>query len=162
MTWINDDDVVGNFAEMSATITREQELAYLQSMIHSDHDRLLAIEDEGGEILGNAGIHKIYWPARNGRVGVVIGRRDRQGGGLGQQVLKLLAMYAFESLMLHKLWIVHFSSNLRMAHMCQKLGFQREGLLRDEYFHRGAWHDMVRCSMLDSDYARVDWRSAGG
>ena len=161
MGWVNDEDVIKNFAGMSKQITREEELAYLEAMIGSDTDRLYAIEDADGQYIGNAGIHKIYWPARNGRLGVVIGGRHRQGQGLGQEVLRLLIALGFDSLKLHKLWVVHFSSNARMAHICDKLGFVQEGVMRDEYFHRDAWHDMVRRSMLQQDYDAAPWRHGG-
>lgn len=162
MEWVNDDEVIRNFAGMSRQITRDEELAYLEAMIASDVDRLFAVEDLEGRYLGNAGIHKIYWPARNGRLGVVIGRRDAQGAGLGQEVLRLLVRYGFEALELHKLWVVHFASNARMAHICTKLGFVEEGVMRDEYFHRETWHDMVRRSMLRHELEQAPWRREEG
>jgi len=158
MEWINDETITRNFAAMSERITREQELAFLDRVIASDTDRLYAVEDRSGRYLGNAGVHKIYWPARNGRLGLVIGRREAQGQGLGQEALQLLVARAFEDLQLHKVWIVHFRTNARMAHLCAKHGFVREGVLRDEYFHRATWHDMVRCSLLDHEYEAAGWR----
>ena len=38
-----------------------------------------------------------------------------------------------------------------MHHMATKLGFQVEGTLRDEYFHDGSYHDMVRLSLLEGE-----------
>ncbi len=157
MEWINDEEVTRNFAGLSQRITREQELAFLERVMGSDTDRLYAVEDGEGRYLGNAGVHKIYWPARNGRLGLVIGRRDAQGKGLGQEALRLLVALAFRELALHKVWIVHFRSNARMAHLCAKLGFVTEGVLRDEYYHRDAWHDMVRCSLLSDEFGRAAW-----
>jgi RimJ/RimL family protein N-acetyltransferase len=159
MNWINDPDVIKNFAGMSQAITREQELAYLQAMQRSETDRLFAIETLDGVYLGNAGIHKIYWPAANGRLGIVIGRRDQHGQGLGQEALRLLITLGFEALNLHKLWMMHFASNHRMQHLCTKLGFVNEGVLRDEYFHQDGWHDMVRGSLLRADYDAAAWRT---
>lgn len=157
MEWINDEEVTRNFAGMAGRITREQELAFLEQVIASDTDRLYAVEDLQGRYLGNAGVHKIYWPARNGRLGLVIGRRDVHGQGLGQEALRLLVALAFRELGLHKVWIVHFRDNGRMAHLCGKLGFQLEGVLRDEYHHRDAWHDMVRHSLLAHEFEGAAW-----
>lgn len=157
LEWINDPDVVGNFATLSQRITREEELAFLQRTIASPDDRLYAIEDRQGRYLGNAGIHKIWWPARNGRLGLVIGRRDAQGQGLGREALSLLCALGFEALGLHKLWLMHFRTNARMHHLARALGFQEEGVMRDEYFHQGRFHDMVRHSLLEHEYrARQD------
>jgi RimJ/RimL family protein N-acetyltransferase len=151
MTWINDPEVTKNFAGMSSEITREQELAFLESILASETDRLYAIEDFEGRYLGNAGIHKIYWPARNGRLGIVLGARDARGRGLGSEALNLLCAVGFRELGLHKLWLVHYATNERMRHVARKLGFVEEGVLRDEYFHRGEFHDMVRHSLLEDE-----------
>jgi len=159
MEWINDPAVTRNFAGMSATITREQELAFLERTLASDTDRLYAIEALDGTYLGNAGVHKIYWPARNGRLGVVIGAKGAQGKGLGQEALRLITALGFERLGLHKIWLVHFASNARMHHIAKKLGFVEEGTLRDEYFHDDAFHDMLRHSLLEEEFAalRTQW-----
>ena len=89
MEWINDPEVTRNFAGIRGRITREQEVDFLEQMIASENDRLYAIEALDGTYLGNAGLHKIYWPARNARLGIVIGSPKARGQGRGQQVLKL-------------------------------------------------------------------------
>ena len=38
-----------------------------------------------------------------------------------------------------------------MHHIARKLGFTEEGVLRDEYFHNGAFHDMIRHSLLEGE-----------
>lgn len=151
MEWVNDPDVVRNFASMGQ-ITREQEVAFLKKTMASPEDRLYAIIGPDGRHLGNAGIHKIYWPARNGRIGIVIGAKGEHGRGHGQAALKLLIAMGFEELGLHKLWLVHYAENGRMLHLARKLGFVQEGLLRDEYFHAGRFHDMLRHSLLAPEY----------
>ncbi len=158
MAWVNDPAVTRNFAGMSRIITREEELAYVRAMRTSEVDRLFVTETLEGRYVGNAGIHKIYWPAANGRLGLVVGNKTLHGQGYGQEVLRLLCCLAFEELELHKVWVVHYSDNGRMRHLCDKLGFVTEGLMRDEYFHEGAWHDMERHSLLRSDYDAVEWR----
>ena len=159
MEWINDPDITRNFSSMSKKITREEEHAFLQRTIESPSDRLCAIVDTDGNYLGNAGVHKIYWPARNGRLGVVIGKTQAQGKGLGQEALKLLTAYGFMSLGLHKIWVVHFETNGRMKHIMKKLSYCQEGLLRDEYFHAGGFHNMMRHAMLEEEFSglRAQW-----
>lgn len=152
LEWIGDPDVTANFATMSRPITREEELVFLANVIASETERLYAIEGLDGRVLGTAGIHKIWWPSRNGRIGLVIGRKDLQGKGYAQEALRRLCAIGFEELELHKLWLVHYRTNTRMRHIAGKLGFVEEGVLRDEYYHQGAWHDMVRHSLLEGEY----------
>ena len=56
---------------------------------------------------------------------------------------------------LHKLWVMMFAHNTRTRGIVQRLGFVEEGVLREEYFHDGGWHDMVRLSLLERE-----WRAA--
>ena len=151
MEWLNNPEVTRNFANMSKQITREQELAWLEWVLASEHDRLFAVVDDEGRYLGNAGIHKIYWPARNGRLGLVLGAPEARGRGLGTTAMRLLVEKAFHEVGLHKVWLVHYRDNARMAHIAAKLGFTIEGTLRDEYFHDGHFHDMVRWSLLEDE-----------
>ncbi len=152
MGWINAPEITRNFAAFGAPVTREQELAFIRDMMASKNDRLFAIERVGVPgLIGTAGIHRIYWPAKNGRLGLMVGKHAMQGQGIGQQTMRLLVAHAFEVLGLHKVWLVHYADNQRMRHIAGKLGFVQEGVLRDEYFHQGRWHDMVRHALLESD-----------
>lgn len=153
MLWINDPRVTRNFAGLSKTITREEEERFLSRSLASQTDVLYAIVDLEGRYLGNAGLHKIYWPARNGRLGIVLGAEEARGRGLGLEALSLLCELAFRHHGLHKLWAMHYASNDRMAHILGSLGFVEEGRLREEYFHEGAFHDMVRSSLLDREFS---------
>lgn len=161
MGWINDPEVTRNFAGMSETITREAELAYLDRMVASTVDELYAVVWEGRTI-GTVGLHQIYWPARNGRLGVVLGVREARGRGLGTEALQLVTALGFEEHGLHKIWLVHYATNWRMMHLARKLGFLEEGWLRDEYFHRGAFHDMVRHALLEDEFRSCSWRCRPG
>jgi len=160
--WLNDPEITKNFAGFGKTITLEEERAFLARMIASSEDRLFAIlpadDDQDGSssalapILGTVGLHRIYWPARNARLGIMVGARDHQGRGLGQEALALITAFAFKGLGLHKVWLVHYADNARMRHIARKLGFTVEGILRDEYHHAGRFHDMVRHAVL-----RPEW-----
>jgi diamine N-acetyltransferase len=153
MGWINDPEITRNFAGFGEPVTRAAEEAFIARMIASPNDRLFAIVDRADLAIGTAGVHSIYWPARNGRLGIMLGRH--RGRGLGRRALGLLIAEAFDTLDLHKVWIVHFPDNARMAHLCAAFGFRVEGVLRDEYFHRDRHWDMIRQSLLSHERVAV-------
>jgi len=64
MTWVNDDEIVGNFANFTRPISRDQERQYLERIIDSKTDKAFAIEAEDGSYLGNIGVYDIHWPSR--------------------------------------------------------------------------------------------------
>jgi RimJ/RimL family protein N-acetyltransferase len=161
MTWINDPEITRNFAGFQQAITREAELAFIARMCASPTDRLYAVTlPDDDTAIGTAGIHNIYRPAGNARLGVMLGRH--RGHGLGRAALTGLVARAFGELGLHKVWIIHFADNARMAHLCGGLGFRVEGVLRDEYFHRGRHWDMVRQSLLVHEFGAAASRADDG
>ena len=48
---------------------------------------------------------------------------------------------------LHKVWLIVRRDNRSAQAMYSKLGFDFEGVLRDEYFVGGRWFDMVRMAI---------------
>lgn len=165
MTWVNDPDVVGNLAVFAGQpITRADEVAYVERMMASREDRVFAIERASdGAYLGNVGLHQIHWRSRVGRVACIIGARSEMGRGYGSAAIRAALDFAFapaagaggvEGLGLHKVWLVVFATNQRSIGIYRRLGFSEEGRLREEYFHGGGWHDMVRMSVL-----AAEWRS---
>src|SRR5688572_15296507 len=87
MTWVNDREVMQYFATRQQDISEAQEAAYLAQLVASANDRAYSMFD-GDTYVGQCSINQIYWPARNGRVFLVV-RREQQGKGYGTQALRL-------------------------------------------------------------------------
>lgn len=146
MTWVNDREVMQYFANRQEPISDEEERAYLEHLVASGTDRAWSIFADG-EYVGQCSVNQIYWPARNGRVFLVV-RRAAQGKGYGSAAMRALIDRSFEELGLHKLWLIVRRDNRDAQAMYLRLGFDFEGVLRDEYFVQGRFFDMVRMSVL--------------
>ncbi|HKA87695.1 MAG TPA: GNAT family protein [Haliangiales bacterium] len=155
MDWVNDPDIVGNIAAFAGKpLARDDEEAYVRRLLASDADKVFAIERAAdGAYLGNVGIHQIFWRSRVGRLACIIGYRAEMGKGYGSAAIAGALDWAFGEAKLHKVWLMVFSSNARARRTYARLGFIEEGVLREEYFHEGGWHDMVRMSVLDREWA---------
>ncbi len=156
LRWVNDPEVIKNLAKFDHLYTREEEAAFLTRLFSSPDDRVFAIETGAGEYVGQIGIHQIYWPAKNGRLGMVVGKKEEWGKGHAMAAFRQLIPIAFRDLGLNKLWTIFFTTNAKMRHMCESLGFSQEGVLREEYFHRDTFHDMVRMSLLRREWAAAN------
>lgn len=157
--WVNDREIVGNIASFSGeAFTREAELAYVRAMKVSAHDRVFSIfRTHDDAYLGQCGIHQIHPRSRVGRLSCIIAARDLMGHGYGTAAVRAVLGHAFDVEKLHKVWLMIFRHNTRSHRIYGRIGFVDEGVLREEYFHDGAWHDMVRMSLL----AR-EWYAAPG
>src|SRR5205814_5147211 len=114
-----------------------------------------ALASDDGRYLGQMGIHQIHARSRVGRLGAVIASRGEMGKGFGSAAIRATMAIAFGELQLHKLWLMVFSHNARGRRLYGTLGFVEEGVLREEYFHEGKWHDMERTSMLAHEHAAL-------
>ena len=164
MGWVNDPAIVGNLAAFSgAPLSRQEELAWIASVTTSATDRVFSIfASDDDRYVGQCGLHQIFRRSRVGRLSVIIADRREMGRGLGSAAIASLLDVAFAPRAdggegLHKVWLVVFSHNERSLRTYARLGFQTEGVLRSEYFHDETWHDMVRMSLLESE-----WRTQGG
>ena len=154
LSWVNDPEVVGNLAAFSGKpLTRADELAWIERVQASETERVFSVlAAEDGRYLGQVGINQIFWRSRVGRLSVVIARRGEMGRGFGSAAIARVLDVAFHDLRLHKMWLMVFEHNTRSLRTYTRLGFQREGLLREEYFHEEDWHNMVRMSLLDREW----------
>ena len=152
LKWVNDPEVIGNFQNFKMPISREDEKKYLEGLLASGNDKVFSIEAPNGEYIGQVGIHQIHWPSRNGRIALIIGNKEHWGEGYGQGALREILRLSFEQYNLHKVWLVVWEENQKARHIYEKAGFKTEGLLRDEYFHKGKYHNMLRMSVLEEDY----------
>ncbi len=153
--WVNDPEVVGNLAAFSGEpFTREQELSYVRSMQASAVDRVFSVfAQDDDRYLGQVGLHQIHWRSKVARLACIIGSSDEWGKGFGSAAISSLLDTAFGTEGLHKVWLVVFETNTRARRTYERLGFQIEGHLREEYFHTGEWHTMIRMSLLDREWA---------
>ena len=146
MTWVNDREVMQYFATRQQDIPEEQERQYLAALVASSTDRAYSMFD-GETYVGQCSINQIYWPARSGRVFLVV-RRAMQGKRYGTRALELLSEVAWRELRLHKLWLIVRRDNRAAQAMYLRHGFDFEGVLIDEYCVNDRFYDMVRMAMI--------------
>lgn len=154
MTWVNEPSVVGNIAAFAgAAMTRDQEHAWIARTLASPSDVVFSIvAADDNRYLGQIGLHQIYPRAKVARLGLVIASRQDMGRGVGSAAVAAMLDHAFATLELHKVWLMIFAHNQRSAGVYHRAGFIDEGVLREEYFHQGSWHDMLRMSMLQREW----------
>ena len=154
MTWVNDPDIIGNIATFDREMfTREDEIEYVKRMQASKDDAVFSIY-KGQHYIGQIGIHQIYRRARTARLSVVIASKQDMGKGFGSNAIKRVLDFVFDphGLNLNKMWLMVFENNERSRKIYERIGFVQEGLLRQEYFHKDEFHNMVRMAILREEW----------
>ncbi len=163
LAWTSDREVTrylyrGAFPAHLEALERNYE-----AMISSPAEEELAIctcRDEA--FIGVAGLHGINPVARSAELRVFIGEKQCWSRGYGTEASQLLLAWAFEVLHLHKVWLGVNAGQANAVRVYEKVGFVREGVLRDEVWRNGRYYDAVRMSILATEYRsqRGQWACA--
>ncbi len=109
------------------------------------------IVDFEGAIVGFIGFHTIDWANRATSIGYWLAE-DRQGRGTMTEAVRALTTHAFTVWGLNRVEIRVAVGNERSAAVPERLGFVREGVLRQVERHANGFRDNVVYSMLTGEW----------
>jgi RimJ/RimL family protein N-acetyltransferase len=101
--------------------------------------------------VGNISIWPVSRLTRTAEIGYWI-RTDDTSHGLATEATGALVKVGFDDLGHHKLVLRIAIGNRSSERVAEKLGFAREGVLREELLIRGRWIDHTLFSLLDREY----------
>ncbi len=159
MKWINDPEVKQNLL-MRYPISRNQEEKWIENAMDETDPRnkAFAIETKDGVYLGGIGLHRIDWEDRNAEVGIVIGKKEYWNKGYGTDAMVAILNFAFNQMNLHRVYLRVFEFNRRAIRSYQRCGFKKEGVLRDDRFSNGKYHDTIIMGILKEEFDKVQNR----
>jgi ribosomal-protein-alanine N-acetyltransferase len=83
---------------------------------------------------------------------------DYWGQGLMPEAIGALIRYGFEEMDLNRIQATTHTENQRSQRVLAKLGFQKEGVLREFYCRDGIYNDQVLFSLLRSEWQHTNAR----
>jgi RimJ/RimL family protein N-acetyltransferase len=101
--------------------------------------------------LGRGGVQVTRPEHREGTVWANL-RRDTWGQGYAQEAGRAVLHFAFCELKLHRIAADCDPRNVASVRLMEQLGFQREGLARQNWWLKGEWCDSVLFGLLASDW----------
>jgi RimJ/RimL family protein N-acetyltransferase len=93
---------------------------------------------------------------RGSEIGISIAEAYR-GKGFGSEAINWITDWGFNIAGLHSVRIAHFSFNQRAGDLYERLGFVKEGRVREAFYWEGGWHDLCFLGMLEGE-----WRALRG
>ncbi|KUJ82837.1 N-acetyltransferase [Microbulbifer flavimaris] len=104
-----------------------------------------------GLLIGTCTLAQIDRDNRRAEIGFALARRF-QGRGLMLQALRLLLDFAFLQMQLHRIEADVDPRNQASLKLLEKLGFLREGVLRDRWLEPDGFQDSVMLALLQRDW----------
>jgi ribosomal-protein-serine acetyltransferase len=102
-------------------------------------------------LLGSIGFVKFDWTAKSTEIGYWIAKSE-EGKGLISKACETLINYALRELGINRIEIRCASENTRSAAVARRLGFQKEGVLRQSEWRDGRLHDFDIYGLLASEW----------
>ena len=103
-----------------------------------------------GKLIGSIGFVEFDWISRKTEIGYWIDSRE-EGKGIVSAATRLLIDYAFNDLEMNRIEIRCSSGNARSAAVPERLGFTKEGTLRQAEIRNGKLHDFNIYGLLADD-----------
>jgi RimJ/RimL family protein N-acetyltransferase len=152
--WQNDPELRDLTMQHRGPIPRETVRDWLAGLrAPGQASRLVYMIRRDGQGVGLVQLIGLSPVQRRAEVGVFLGAPERRGAGLGFMALVLLIDFAFHGLDLRKLSAEVMAANRTTLRLCERLGFVREGLRRQEYFAAGAVWDVHVLGLLRDEFA---------
>lgn len=153
-------DSMGNelFNKLTGThgdFTREMIEAYIARQIANDDDErasfIIALPDDSRAV-GEVVINEIDHDNRSANIRIALFYEHDAGKGYGTEAMRLMVDYGFKQLNLHRISLGVYAFNPRAIHVYEKLGFKREGVLRDSLLWEGEYIDEITMSILEHEW----------
>ena len=144
VAWLNDPEVTAWTTIGDAPLTRLAEEEYFDRIARGDPAEIaFAVETLAGVHVGFTGLRGIDRQHGVATTGVVLGRRDLWGQGIGADVVRTRTRNAFEVLGLRLLLSEAMDGNEASIRMLRRAGYREVGRIPRRYFKRGAYRDLL-------------------
>lgn len=155
-----DDTEVGGMAGYRVPMSLEQATAW--HLRHAEPTRsgdafFFAVCELGDDrFIGTVWFKEVNKLDGNAELAIYMDR-DHIGAGWGTDAQRTLLAFGFGTLGLERIWLTVIADNARAIRSYEKVGFQREGVMRRSFRVAGRLTDSLLMSIL-----RDEWEAAAG
>lgn len=150
---VNNDEEGRRLTGTQRSFTRRQIETYIDDISHDATRVQFGIFlQENNHLIGDIAIMDMDNPKnRSGSFRIAIDS-ELAGRGYGTEATQLMLGYGFGMLNLHRIQLDVYTINDRAIHVYEKVGFKREGILREAHYYNYRYYDTVIMSILEDDY----------
>lgn len=148
--WIN-DSANNKYLHYDLPLEYEKTCEWFRNNAHRT-DRYDATIEVDGVAVGLIGLLSIDMNNKKAEYYISMGETSYKGRGVATKASIELFKYAFDVLGLERLYLFTEVENIVAQKLFLKIGFQEEGLLRNDLFSRGQFVDRYAYAILRKDY----------
>lgn len=155
MDLINDPEIEGSVCGWSYPVSLSAQKKWIDNLTNDTTVRF-AIESKG-KMIGTVIISSIDMKNRTSNMNIKILKSER-GKGFAIRAMKLVICYCFNELNMHCLTANVVEENIDSRKLFERLGFCKDGLLRDRVYKNGDYHNVISFSFLKVEFNERNWQ----
>ena len=149
LSWLNDPKT-NEFSRRRLFPTNEWQAKEYLSKQNKDSATLAICINDTNKHIGNISFGQIKWIHKSAELMILIGDKSEWNKGYARDAIQLLTKHLFETIGLNR--IEAGSINPAFVRSVEKLGWKQEGKLRQAYFHNNGFKDIIKVSIIKSDF----------
>jgi RimJ/RimL family protein N-acetyltransferase len=110
--------------------------------------------EKGNEVIGEFRFTRLRWYNRKSELSIIL-KKEFQGKGYGTETMQKMIDFAFNKMNLYRLEAEVLEFNKASIKLVEKLGFQKEGVLRSAKYSRGKYWDIYRYGLLKNEWEEL-------
>ncbi|MDY3007082.1 GNAT family protein, partial [Anaerococcus porci] len=150
--WINDIEIQATLNYDFPTSISKTQAWFQKAQMDSSRREFSIFNKETNEYIGFCGLFDIDYKARKAEHHCVIGNKAYHSKGYGIDAYKVIVNYGFKELGLNRIYAFQRTNNIAAHKLVEKLGWTREGLLREDLYSHGEIRDRYIISILRSEW----------
>ena len=148
--WINNPEN-NQFLHYDIPISVDGTEKWFDSHIN-DMNRFDAVMEADGVPVGTIGLLSIDRKNSKAEYYVAMGETAYKGKGVAKEASRLILQYGFEELGLNRIYLFTEIDNIAAQMLFEKVGFTREGIIRQDIISHGKYVDRVAYGYLKEDW----------
>lgn len=154
--WYNNSEIT-KFLHYEELFTYEGTLEWVKKLSFNKtrYENIIeVIKDNQWIPVGVVGLFEIDKKNKKAGSYITIGELKYQGLGIAKKAMLLILQDAFIKFNLNKVYAYTDSDNIKSQKLHEKIGFIKEGVLRQELFYKGKYIDRVYYSILKKEFLK--------
>ena len=152
IAWLN-DPIVNRFLEVRHVHqTIETVTEYINGFYKDQEKYIWGIYSLDGIMIGTISLFEFNRNHNSSVFGLMIGDSNYWGKSASEESIRLALNFAFDTLGLHRVSGVCYSTNMGMIFTFQRLGFKREGVMRKSLLDGGKYIDNYQWAVISDEW----------
>lgn len=155
--WHNEPEIMrmARVGEEKTTLTEER--ADIRSASKSDRESYhIIVKRLDNKPIGFLRFIFIDRTSGNVWLRMTIGDKKAWGKGYARDAMQAYLRWLFDAINIHRVTLECYSTNTRAIEFYQRIGFRKEGVLREAVLIDGKYHDILSFGMLREELRSVD------